>query len=360
MVAAPGSRGARASASSRCGSTSSSPSWCCRHSCRRWSCSSSRARRRRVIAPFLAPRRRHVRRAARDDGERSSQRQARLVSRGLLDRPATRHRDHRSLHPRDVWIDARLGTAQRRVVRRGEPRGGDRVGATVRERLRVAVVLLRGARERRHRAAPALRQEHEASRSRSSASEVVLRDGLARRATPSTRIEYIAELRVGPSSPSTWAACQLRSTPSKRPPIRSIARRERSLRSSVLRSSRRTSQTSKAWVIMSNLASVLAAVRCAVGGEEGTADLDGVGILALEEPSQREEPRHADDLGRLAPSSRPRAPPFPDRASASSRRTMTSIPRQRCPARSTTRTSSGRPRRRAPDRARRRSRAASA
>jgi len=74
----------------------------------------------------------------------------------------------------------------------------------------------------------------------------------------------MTEFRVAPSSPFTWAACQLRRTPSKRPPIRSIARRERSLRSSVLRSSRRTPHTSKAWVIMSNFASVLAGVRWAV------------------------------------------------------------------------------------------------
>jgi len=51
--------------------------------------------------------------------------------------------------------------------------------------------------------------------------------------------------------PSNWA------------PIRSIARRERSLRASVCRHTDSTSQTSKAWPSMSRFISVFAAVRIA-------------------------------------------------------------------------------------------------
>jgi len=93
----------------------------------------------------------------------------------------------------------------------------------------------------------------------------------------------MTEFRVAPSSPFTWAACQLRRTPSKRPPIRSIARRERSLRSSVLRSSRRTPHTSKAVGHHEQLRLGIGGRSLGRGGEERAADLRGVGELARED-----------------------------------------------------------------------------
>src|SRR5207253_2597932 len=58
---------------------------------------------------------------------------------------------------------------------------------------------------------------------------------------------------------SRWA----RSTPSNRAPMRASAARERSLRTSVWKHTRRTPQLSNAWVSIRSLASVLAAVRMA-------------------------------------------------------------------------------------------------
>ena len=51
--------------------------------------------------------------------------------------------------------------------------------------------------------------------------------------------------------------------PSRRPPTRSIARRDRALRASVLSVTRSTPQVSKAWLSISSLASGLQPVRWA-------------------------------------------------------------------------------------------------
>ena len=72
-------------------------------------------------------------------------------------------------------------------------------------------------------------------------------------------MEKRAEVRTVSSDPGRSA----RMMPSSWPPMRSMAARERELRTSVWSATRWTSQTSKAWVIMSSLASVLTWVRCA-------------------------------------------------------------------------------------------------
>ena len=56
-----------------------------------------------------------------------------------------------------------------------------------------------------------------------------------------------------------------------------MAAHERLLRTSVCSATRWTSQTSKAWVIISSLASVLTGVRWAEPGQPGEADVDDVG-----------------------------------------------------------------------------------
>src|ERR1043166_4670246 len=58
--------------------------------------------------------------------------------------------------------------------------------------------------------------------------------------------EYIAESRSRPSSPGAHDIDQLRNTPSNVDPTASIARRDRTLRASVLRSTRATRRVSKA------------------------------------------------------------------------------------------------------------------
>src|SRR5262245_15688603 len=73
--------------------------------------------------------------------------------------------------------------------------------------------------------------------------------------------EYIAESRSMPSSPSTHDRDQLRSTPSKRAPSASIARRDCALRASVFRSTRATPNCSKAYVSRSSFDSTLIPVR---------------------------------------------------------------------------------------------------
>ena len=72
-------------------------------------------------------------------------------------------------------------------------------------------------------------------------------------------MEKRAEVRTVSSDPGRSA----RKMPSSRPPMRSMAAHERLLRTSVCSATRWTSQTSKACVIMSSLASVLTWVRWA-------------------------------------------------------------------------------------------------
>jgi len=70
----------------------------------------------------------------------------------------TRCRDHRPVHPRDVRFDARVGAAQRRVVRAVNLVAVIVLARLCAKRLRIIVVFLRSAGERRDRVAPALRQ----------------------------------------------------------------------------------------------------------------------------------------------------------------------------------------------------------
>ncbi len=75
----------------------------------------------------------------------------------------------------------------------------------------------------------------------------------------SARMENRQESRTVSSDPGRSA----RSTPSILPPIRSMAARERVLRTSVRSETRCTPHTSKACPSISNLASVLTGLRCA-------------------------------------------------------------------------------------------------
>src|SRR4029450_1288375 len=82
-----------------------------------------------------------------------------------------------------------------------------------------------------------------------------------------------------------------RRTPSNAAPSRSMARRDLAFRSSVLRHTRCTAQTSKAWVSRRYFASVLHRVRWAEGGEPGGADLHRVrGVGSLERRAGRPAP----------------------------------------------------------------------
>ena len=72
-------------------------------------------------------------------------------------------------------------------------------------------------------------------------------------------MEKRADVRTVSSVPGMSA----RKSPSSRPPIRSMALRDRVLRSSVWKPTRCTCQTSKAWPSMRSLASVFTGDRCA-------------------------------------------------------------------------------------------------
>src|SRR6266849_6707090 len=72
-----------------------------------------------------------------------------------------------------------------------------------------------------------------------------------------------------PSEAGRWA----RRIPSNRAPSRRMALRERSLRESVMKFTRWTRHSSKAWVSMRSFASVLTAVRCAAAPQPGPPDL---------------------------------------------------------------------------------------
>jgi hypothetical protein len=75
--------------------------------------------------------------------------------------------------------------------------------------------------------------------------------------------EKMALSRSLPSSPGAQDGPQLRRTPSKRAPRRSMAWRDGWLRASVLKSTRATFRVSNAYVIKSSFDSALIPVRCA-------------------------------------------------------------------------------------------------
>ena len=76
--------------------------------------------------------------------------------------------------------------------------------------------------------------------------------------------ENMAVSRTRPSAAGRWA----RKMPSKRPPRRSMAARERALRASVLSTSRCTRQVSKACASRCSALAVKTAVRCAAGASQ--------------------------------------------------------------------------------------------
>ena len=105
----------------------------------------------------------------------------------------------------------------------------------------------------------------------------------------------IAVSRGRPSSPGASDGRWWRSVPSKRAPMRSMARRLRSLRTSVASATRRHAPHVEGVDEQQQLGLGVDRRALGVGGEPGAADLDLVGFLATAPPPQLHEPGAPDE-----------------------------------------------------------------